>query len=147
MSKGQLAIEFLVVIALFLFLLTPIFLYVQLNLQGQNSLAFQSKNFESFSRLAQAIKAVASAGPTSAMQIKLFFPINSKLGLKNKEIFLSYLADDGRTITHLHSSDFEIYFLLPSEQLASDYVLELPAGYYYVTIECSEFGKVKIKIN
>ncbi|MEM4137508.1 MAG: hypothetical protein QXH71_01685 [Candidatus Anstonellaceae archaeon] len=147
MLKAQLAIEFIIVIAIFLFLLTPIFLFVQLNLYDQNSLAYQSKAYESFSRLSQSIKAVGNSGPKNSLEVKVFLPLNSKLGINNKDLYLTLLSEDGRTITYVYSSDFSLSLSTSTfPSLTSNYEIELPRGYYYFVVECYNFGDVLIKI-
>ncbi|MFN3909982.1 MAG: hypothetical protein ACK4J0_01985 [Candidatus Anstonellaceae archaeon] len=146
-NQGQVSVEFILIVAFFLFVLVPILLIVQFTMASQQAKAQDAKIYEEFSKLKASIDAVGSIGPISKLAVNLYFPSKVKIGLNNKELSLVYNSLDGRKITFLHSSDFDIGFAPSSAQSIPSPEMELKEGKYTLIVQAFTNGKVSLTLN
>jgi hypothetical protein len=147
-KKGQLAIEFIIIVGFFLAILIPLLYMINNTFYNQIEKASINKLYESFSKLSVAIETVGNIGPGTALEVKIDIPkikiigikssstISSIINKKYDQLYLEYETNDGRTISLVHASNYEL------EGVDLDKIKG--QGEYNILVRSDEAGKIKV---
>lgn len=95
MTRGQISLEFLVIIAVMTLTLTPLLLLVQWNSQQSPDQNMLNKAAWSATRLASSVDAVGSLGPGSQMGVQVEMPDVVNVTAQGREITIRLITSYG----------------------------------------------------
>jgi len=137
MKRGQIAIEFLVIIGILSLAIIPILFAMHWNASNSPDRLAISKGTFSAARIAAAVDSVGSIGDGSKLRTQVELPENAGLRVRGKEIVL-YVRTTYGDVVILQPTDYTT-FSLGTENVKRE-------GTYMFDIYSNEPGVVNIKL-
>jgi hypothetical protein len=121
--KGQVAVEYLIIISVALMILTPLSLYVNQALRGYTDNTRISKAWTAVNKLGESADWVYSQGPPAKLTFKIYIPDGIEEASLNDKTFLFKIKTSSGTSDIFYTTVSDLDGYLPKK-----------SGYYYVSL-------------